>query len=244
MEPTSPEYKILHLPGPIRLIKLPHRPASMNGKRSLETDQSDACDSPSKGAKRVKTEVYTYSVAKENDRDFEIPTTIALLRTKINEPWNVGYAIGVMLYHIPSLLTKHLDNVIDYKNPLPKALRHVRDIVPALDAYIKHLRLLDGCSSKFPNDDRKGKTRRRKYIGGYTYMAEAAFKNHIRQALGDVFDGWSGEKSRSFNKGMDKALTGVQWVVYPDKNVVIEAGEGDWAVWIRGHCEELGMDLA
>jgi hypothetical protein len=216
----------------------------MDGKRSLDTDQPGVCDSSSKDAKRVKTEAYTYSVPKENGRDFEIPTTIALLRSKVDEPWKIGYAIGAMLYHISPLLTNHLDNAVDYKTPLPKALSHVRDIVPALDAYIKHLRLTDGCSSKFPNDDRKGKTRRRKYIGRYTYMAEAAFKNHIRQALGDVFDGWGGEQTRLFNMGVDKALTGVQWVVYPDKNVVVEAGEDDWAVWIRGQCEELGMDEA
>lgn len=244
MEQTQPEHKLLHSPESPTLIQLPDRPANMNGKRSLDTDQSDTHDSPPEGVKRVKAEVYTYSVPKENGRDFEIPTTIALLRTKVDEPLKVGYAIGVMLYHISPLLTNHLDKAVDYKTPLPKALSQVRDIVPALDAYIKHLRLTDGCSLKFPNDDRKGKTRWRKYIGRYTYMAEAAFKNHIRQTLGDVFDEWSGEQTRSFNMGVDKALNGVQWVVYPDKNVVVEAGEDDWAVWIRGQCEELGMDEA
>jgi hypothetical protein len=216
----------------------------MNDKRPLETDQPGVRESPPKHAKIARTERCTCPAPKENGRDFEIPTTIALLRTKTDEPWNVGYAIGVMLYHIAPMLTKHLDNAVDYRNPLPKALLHARDIVPALDAYVKQLRLTDGCAGKFPNDDRKGKTRRRKYMRRFTYMAEAAFKNHIRLALGDVFDGWSGEQTRVFNKGVDKAMTGIQWVVYPDKNVVIEAGEGDWAVWIRGQCEELGMDEA
>ncbi|KAH3965075.1 hypothetical protein HBI70_177440 [Parastagonospora nodorum] len=216
----------------------------MNNKRPLQTDWPGVRNSPPKHARLVATERYAYPAPKENGRDFEIPTTIALLRTKADEPWNVGYAIGVMLYHIKPILTQHLDNAFDYRNPHPKALSHVRDIVPALDAYIKHLRLTDGCAEKFPNDDRKGKIRRRKYIGRYTYMAEAAFKNHIRLALGDVFDGWSGKQTRLFNMGVDKAMTGIQWVVYPDSNVVIEAGEGDWAVWIRGQCEELGMDEA
>jgi hypothetical protein len=32
--------------------------------------------------------------------------------------------------------------------------------------------------------------------------------------------------------------------VYPDRNVIFEAGEDDWAVWIRGQREELCMDEA
>ncbi|KAF2028168.1 hypothetical protein EK21DRAFT_102016 [Setomelanomma holmii] len=63
----------------------------------------------------------------------------------------------------------------------------------------------------------------------------------VRESLAGVFHGWSPEQIELFNKGVDKALTMVQWVVYPSKNVVFEAGDGDWTAWIRGQCEELGM---
>jgi hypothetical protein len=62
--------------------------------------------------------------------------------------------------------------------------------------------------------------------------------------LGDVFQAWGSDRTRLFNKGADKALSSIQWVVYPDRNVIFEAGEDDWAVWIRGQCEELRMDEA
>jgi hypothetical protein len=173
--------------------------------------------------------------------EFAIPLTVHKLRSNMLKPWTVGYFIGLMLYHISPLLTRHLENSMDFHNPVPKALSSVCDFVSAVDAYIVHLRLIDGCSEKFPNDDRKTAKHRRKYIERCTYMVEAVFKNYIREVLGDIFQAWSSDQTRLFNKGADKALTGIQWVVYPDKNVVFEAIEGDWAVWIRGQCEELGM---
>jgi hypothetical protein len=178
------------------------------------------------------------------DYAFDIPETLPVLRTKANEPWNLGFAVGVMLYHISPLLCTHLDNSPDFQKSVPRALTRLPGFVAAIDQYIAGLRLTDGCTKTFPNDldvDRKGRKPRRKYLERYMYLVESAYKNHIREALGDVFLGWNVEQTRLFNKGIDKALSGVQWVVYPDKNVAVEAGEGDWAVWLRGRCEELGM---
>lgn len=46
-----------------------------------------------------------------------------------------------------------------------------------------------------------------------------------------------------FNMGVDKPLSGVQWVEYPGfQNVVIAAGTGDWAEWLKGRCERLGKE--
>jgi hypothetical protein len=221
---------------------MPHRPTSMNGKRSLETDQVTIHNSPLHPIERAKMEEPTAISKTDIGRDFEIPEVIALLRNKVHEPWSFGYTIGVMQYHISPVVSKHLDSANDFRNKIPKSLAHVWQIVPALDMYIRHLRTTDGCSEKFPNDDREAQKKRRKYIGRYTYMAEATFKNYIRGALGNVFEGWSVEQTRLFNKGMDKALSGIQWVLYPEKNVLVEAGEGDWAVWLRSECEELGME--
>jgi hypothetical protein len=65
-------------------------------------------------------------------------------------------------------------------------------------------------------------------------MVETVFKKCIRETLSDVFESWSCEHTQLFNKGVDKALSGIQWVVYPDRNVAMEAGEGDWSAWLHG----------
>jgi hypothetical protein len=109
----------------------------------------------------------------------EVPVTITLLRTKVHEHWNIGLEIGVILYHISPLLLTHLDNAIDYRSRLPTALLDVCEIVPALDAYISHLRMTDGCSDKFTDDDRKGKR-----YGGSTQRDTSIWsKPYLRSAF-------------------------------------------------------------
>jgi hypothetical protein len=126
-------------------------------------------------------------------RDFAIPLTVSKLRSNRSKPWEIGYFIGLMLYHIPPLLTTHLDYGLEFKNPVPKALSAVGDFVVAVDAYIRHLRLTDGCSKKFHNDDRNAAKHRRKYIERYTYIVEAVFKNYICETLGDIIQAWSSQ---------------------------------------------------
>jgi hypothetical protein len=75
----------------------------------------------------------------------------------------------------------------------------------------------------------------------YTYLIETAYKPYVREQLADAFQSWSKEQTQLFNKGIDKALSGIQWCVYPDSNVVIIAGDDGWAIWLRGQCEEMGM---
>jgi hypothetical protein len=213
-------------------------------KRSLPTDQSEFHSSPQHNIKRPKTSPFNAIAIKRMGYTFNLPEVIPLLRTKTQDPWKLGSAVGVMLYHISPLLSTHLDNSIDFQNAVPVALISMPGFVSAIDQYIAYLRLTDGCTKKFPNDldiDRKGRKPRRKYMERYTYMVEAVYKNHIREALSDIVHVWNAEQTQLFNKGLDKALSGVQWVIYPENNVILEAREGDWAVWIRGRCEVLAM---
>jgi hypothetical protein len=218
--------------------------STMNSKRLLETDHAETRDSPQYTPKRPKTSTFNAFAIKKMGYTFELSETIALLRSRLRDPWKLGFAVGVMLDRISPLLSAHLDNAVDFQNPVPRTLACLPGFVSAIDQYIAYLRLTDGCAQKFPDDldvDRKGRKPRRRYMDRYTYMVESAYKDHICDSFGYIFRSWDTQQTQLFNKGIDKALSGTQWIVYPDKNVVIEAGEGDWAVWLRGRCEELGM---
>jgi hypothetical protein len=56
-----------------------------------------------------------------------------------------------------------------------------------------------------------------------------------------LFASWDSEQTQIFNNGVGKVLSGVQWKIYPKANVVLEVGDGDWGVWLREQCDELGM---
>ncbi|KAF1847613.1 uncharacterized protein K460DRAFT_363674 [Cucurbitaria berberidis CBS 394.84] len=179
--------------------------------------------------------------------DFAIPEALTQLRAKIDQPHSMGMIIGVMLYYIAPLLSTHLDNAAAFQNKVPDALKCMTGFVTAIDQHIAYLRFTYGCSERFPDDtmvDRKGRRPRKKYMERYTYLVEATYKHCIREGLRDIFQAWRKEQTRDFNKGVDIVLSGIQWVVYPEKNVVVEVGEGDWAVWLRAQCEELGMEEA
>lgn len=72
-------------------------------------------------------------------------------------------------------------------------------------------------------------------------MLEAEFKRTVLEQLSSIFQDWSVEQTRLFNKGVDKAVCGIQWVAYPEENVAMCAGDGDWATWLKERCDELGM---
>lgn len=173
-----------------------------------------------------------------------LPTLLALS----SKPWNLGFTIGKLLYHILPLISTHLENATIYRSSVPRALADMSSFIRAVDDYVAHLRLTDGCSTKFPlvpnpdSSDRKAKASQRKHVDRFTCLTEASFKSYISEHLGSVFRKWSKEQTQAFNKGVDKAVSGVQWVVYPGKNVVFEAGSGDWGFWLRNECEELGME--
>jgi hypothetical protein len=146
-------------------------------------------------------------------------------------------ALGVMLYYIVPLISSHLENAIDFYNKVPQALQWMTGFVEAIDQYIAYLRLTDGCSKKVPDNttvDRKSRRPRRKYMERYTHFVENAYKEHVREQLCGVFQPWTKEQTQLFNKGIDKALSGIQWVVYPEENVVLAAGDDEWAIWLRG----------
>jgi hypothetical protein len=137
-----------------------------------------------------------------------------------------------------------LNNPVSYTSKVPSASTWAPAFVTAIDAHVAHLRLNDNLPEAFPNNssDLEIRTKRRKFLARYTSIIEVALKTYVRETLGDVFRAWSVEQTRAFNKGVDKALTGVQWIVYPYVNVVVEAGEGNWGAWIRKECEGLGME--
>jgi hypothetical protein len=81
-------------------------------------------------------------------------------------------------------------------------------------------------STSSSKDSRKAEASQRKYVDPFTYLTEMAFKSYIAEHFGGVFRSWSKEETQALNKGVDKAVSGVQWVVYPSKNVAFEAGEG------------------
>lgn len=176
---------------------------------------------------------------------FNISTLLTTLRTKKgNLPWHFGVALNMLLYYIPPLVSSQLDNAVDYTNKVPSALMWAEGYTNEVDMYIAYLRLTDGLSEKFEGKGRAmgkgGSKKARKYVERYVYMVEAMFKAHVREELADLFTSWSEDETRLFNKGVDKALSDIQWCVYPGENVVFAAGEGDWAVWIEGRCEGLG----
>jgi hypothetical protein len=153
-------------------------------------------------------------------------------------------ALAVMVYYINPLIPTHLENAVEYQNKVPEALTWVPGFVEAIDQYMAYLRLTDGCSEKFPNDttvDRKGRRPRRKYLERYTYPIETAYKHRIRGQFADAFQAWSKEQTQLFNKGVDRALSGIQWCAYPETNVAMVTEDDDWAIWLRGQCEELGI---
>jgi hypothetical protein len=204
----------------------------MASKRSLETDDAETHNSPQYTTERPKTSTFNALAIGKMGYNFELPETMTVLRNKMHEPWKLGFAVGVMLYHISPLLSTHLNNAVDFQNPVPGALTSLPDFISAIDQYIAYLCLTDGCTKKVSMDigiDRKGWKPRRRYMERYTFMVEAGYKNHIRGALGDVFRTWYVEQTRLFNKSIDKALSGTQWVVYPVNDVVAEAGVRSWA---------------
>jgi hypothetical protein len=54
--------------------------------------------------------------------NFSFPLTISQVRSNHCKPWKIGYFIGLMLYHIPPVLTTHLESGLDFRNPVPEAL--------------------------------------------------------------------------------------------------------------------------
>ena len=205
---------------------------------------SDSADSPEQTPKRNKNSEFNPTAIKKMGYTFEIPAVIAKARSKIDRPFDMGMALGTMFYYILPLLSTHLENAVEFQNKPPAALSWATGFVEAIDQYVAHLRLTDGCSEKFPNDqavNRQSRRPRRKYMERYTHIVGTAYKEYVREQLCDVFQAWDKEHTQLFNKGVDKALSGIQWAVYPDENVVLQAGNNDWAIWLRGQCEELGM---
>ncbi|KAH7408814.1 hypothetical protein DE146DRAFT_647246 [Phaeosphaeria sp. MPI-PUGE-AT-0046c] len=139
----------------------------------------------------------------------------------------------------------HLAHALGAPFPIPvsRLLAASPSFVATVANHIAHLRLVDNHPAALPTTtDRKTKAQGRRLIERYTRRVEGAFRCCVREELGDVFRQWGKEETSMFNKGVEKALSGVQWVVYLGVNVV--SVDGDWACWLRGECEMEGMEGA
>jgi glycosyltransferase involved in cell wall biosynthesis len=174
---------------------------------------------------------------------FSLYDTLPILRAKSKSPWELGHCIGLLISHMRPLISTHLDNASYISSPCPSALAGYEDFVCAVDTNVSSLRYADGISSALPTNDRKEKAKKSKLVGRYTRILEASFVTAILTGLEDSFAGYGKEETSMFNKGVDKALSGVQWVEYPGWKIVLLV-IGDWADWLKDECQRLGMKRA
>jgi hypothetical protein len=160
---------------------------------SLNTDQAKTdthINASQNSTKRTNISEFSPLAIKRMGASFGISDVMTQLRKKVNIPWHLGFAVGMMLCHISPLVPTHLRGSVDIQNKTPSTLSWTSDFVPAIDQYIACLRLIQGSLEKPPIDfdvDRKGRRRRWKCTKCYTSKAEAAYKSHMREALADIF---------------------------------------------------------
>jgi len=98
--------------------------------------------------------------------NFPTPAAIAQVKQQIDRPYDMGVALGMMMYHMRGPVATHLDNAHDFQNKVPRILTWTSDFTEAVDKYIACLRLPSGCTVAFPAfpPDRKTRRSRRKYL--------------------------------------------------------------------------------
>ncbi|KAE8857188.1 hypothetical protein P3342_008701 [Pyrenophora teres f. teres] len=174
---------------------------------------------------------------------FEIPAAMAQAKQKIDRLYDVNVALSMMMHPIRGMAATHLDSAFSFWGKVPKTLAWSRDWIEAVDKYPAYLRLSNDCTEAFPEfpSDRKSRRSPRKCLQRFVQEMATEFNNHVREQLLDVFLAWTKEQMQLFNKGVNKALSDLQWVVYTEDDVVL-AGDIPWAAWLQSRqCEELGM---
>lgn len=205
---------------------------------------ADGGQLPEQANKKIRHAGDSSLATHEAPRALEIPQAIAIARDMGERPFDVGVALGTMLSYIFPLVATHLEHAADFQNSVPEALVWATGFVEAVDGYTAYLRRTDVCADESPSNvaiDCQGRPSLRKYMERYAHVVATAYKDCVRRQLCQVFQSWSRAQTQLFNKGVDKAVSGAQWVVYPRANVVLQAGDNDWAIWLRGLCEELGI---
>lgn len=176
--------------------------------------------------------------------DSEFPKAIAKVRDNTNSPFDLGVNIGSLLCNIKRLVATNLENEANCHLPIPGALHWAPDFVHAVADYMLHLRTKDNLPDALIDIplyvyDRKARYKQRKCKEKYARLVQIEYKKRVREVLGGLFARWNPIKTQAFNQGIDKALTRTMWKVYPLGNVVLEAGDGDWADWLFERCGEL-----
>lgn len=172
-----------------------------------------------------------------------IPNSIAALREKAKSPYDLGVACGELLEAIPILVSNHLIQPSDFRKKIPKASIDTKEFTAAIGCYPQQMRDLGKESEAFldlftvdRNQGRPLKNAQAKY----TKQLKKLYKAQLADQLKDIFLGYDVDSTRKFNKGVDFALTGIAWRLYPATNVVYGSGKEQWSLWLRGHCEVLG----
>jgi hypothetical protein len=178
---------------------------------------------------------------------FEMPSTIATLRDRAKEPYELGLTCGQLLDSIKSLVASHLHRTADYHNKHPKAEIDTANFTAAIDIYLREQRTADGVTAAFDDTviDRRKWKQRSKYRVKYIKMLEEAYKGVILREFKGIFLGYNTDSNKLFNKGIHFAMQNVYtWKKYPSVNVALEAGEGgDWSLWLQNRCEDLNREL-
>lgn len=170
------------------------------------------------------------------------PDLLNILAKAVNEPYQLGLAIGKMFDYIEPLLIYHIENTVDFHNNVPLGLKDYPGFVSAVDDYLKHARIEGNMTKTFPAcpPNRNVLTEKRKVIKRLNAKVTVAFREKAVEVLGVKLRQYTAVETRLFNRGVGKILSGAPWVVYPTENVVLAAQPLQWQTWLREHCEELG----
>jgi len=178
-------------------------------------------------------------------RALEIPNTIDALHAKAGTPYQMGEACGVLAEMITILVKINLDHSAGYRSNRVVECIDAREFTAAVDASLKEMRSKDGVTMPFPdalsNIDRKERRYRRRYSDRYIEHIKGRFAKAIHDGLYDTLKGFGPDANQQFNKGFDYGHNRMAWRAYPSVNVVLEAKQEDWSIWLRARCESLGL---
>ncbi|KAF2203511.1 hypothetical protein GQ43DRAFT_438759 [Delitschia confertaspora ATCC 74209] len=183
---------------------------------------------------------------KKMAENFTLSLSVEFLRTKANNPYEIGLTCGILMEMIPTLVKGHLNHNADYKSSRnTEGGLVVQEFTAAVDARLKELRIRDHVTTPFPdvlsNIGRKERRLRNRYVDRYIQQIENDFALTATEGMRDIYQGFSAESNQQFNKGFDYGLNRVAWRMYPSWNVALEAEGQDWSAWLRTHCQTMGL---
>ncbi|KAF2653095.1 hypothetical protein K491DRAFT_680790 [Lophiostoma macrostomum CBS 122681] len=170
----------------------------------------------------------------------DLSSTMAVLRTKLQNPFAFGKTCAAIESSIPSLVDGHLYHSATYRHGPSKAPSFFTE---RLDNFLQELRKRDRITEPFPDEaavDRKQRKPRRKWSRQYIAIVEQTFKERLLAEFTGVFRAYAVSETKEFNRGVDVALFGTQcYREYPEVTVAVGAGKDeDWMEWMKRECEQ------